>query len=397
MASPALTPETSISFASLLPGDPCPWLVQRTPGRAGFKFHTMAGRYLLLCFFLSASDAQGRSAIEAIQRHRDLFDDQFASVFAISIDPADERESRLTDSIPGIRVMWDFDKSVSRICGALSEHDLPGSSTPAAQRFWMLVDPTLHVLAKVPFRADDPEHKAIFAYLKSLPTPDRYGGLQIPAPILVLPNVFERTFCKSLIDAYAQNGGKESGVIRNNAGVLDNNFKRRKDHIVSDEAIIRGAITRIHRRVVPEIEKFFFLKTTRIERHIVGCYAAEDGGHFAPHRDNEPGITEHRRFAVSINLNSDFEGGELTFPECSGYRHKAPAGWAIVFPCALLHCVQPVVQGRRYAYLPFLYDEAGAAIRAANRGHAQNATAGISEEVSPLQKDPYEIETGAVA
>src|SRR5262245_41535115 len=267
MASPTLTSE-SISFASLLPGDPCPWLVQRTPGRARFKFHTMAGRYLLLCFFLSASDAQGRSAIEAIQRHRNLFDDKFASVFAISIDPADECESRLTDSIPGIRVMWDFDKSVSRMCGALSEQDLTGNLM-RGQRFWMLVDPTLHVLAKVPFRADDPEHKAIFDYLKSSPPPDRYGGLQIPAPILVLPNVFERAFCKSLIETYEQNGGTDSGVVRDNAGVLDHAFKRRKDYIISDEALIRGACARIHRRGVPEIEKIFFLNETRIVLYIV--------------------------------------------------------------------------------------------------------------------------------
>jgi hypothetical protein len=33
-----------------------------------------------------------------------------------------------------------------------------------------------------------------------------------------------------------------------------------------------------------------------------------------------------------------------------------------------------VTRGRRYAYLPFLYDDAGAKIREANRGNIVNAS-----------------------
>ncbi|MBW8879886.1 MAG: 2OG-Fe(II) oxygenase, partial [Asticcacaulis sp.] len=78
--------------------------------------------------------------------------------------------------------------------------------------------------------------------------------------------------------------------------------------------------------------------------------------------------TAHRRFAVSINLNNDFEGGELSFPEYGPRGFKPPVGGAVVFACALLHAVSPVTRGRRYAFLPFLYDDAAAAIREANNG-----------------------------
>ena len=44
----------------------------------------------------------------------------------------------------------------------------------------------------------------------------------------------------------------------------------------------------------------------------------------------------------------------------------APPGGAVVFSCSLLHSVQPVTRGRRFAFLPFLYDEAAAALRAEN-------------------------------
>ena len=46
-----------------------------------------------------------------------------------------------------------------------------------------------------------------------------------------------------------------------------------------------------------------------------------------------------------------------------------PAGGAVVFSCSLLHEVSPMVRGKRYAFLPFLYDDAAAAIREANNPH----------------------------
>jgi predicted 2-oxoglutarate/Fe(II)-dependent dioxygenase YbiX len=117
---------------------------------------------------------------------------------------------------------------------------------------------------------------------------------------------------------------------------------------------------------VPEIKKVHQFDVTRMERYIVCCYDAEEGGHFRPHRDNTTRGTAHRRFAVSINLNDDFDGGEVSFPEYGPQSFKPPPGGAVVFSCSLLHAVSRVTRGRRYAFLPFLYDDAAAAIREAN-------------------------------
>ncbi|WP_292156875.1 2OG-Fe(II) oxygenase [Brevundimonas sp.] len=103
-----------------------------------------------------------------------------------------------------------------------------------------------------------------------------------------------------------------------------------------------------------------------MERYLVACYDATDQAHFRPHRDNTTSGTAHRRFAVSINLNADFEGGEVGFPEYGPQTYRPPVGGAVVFSCSLLHQVTPVSRGRRYAFLPFLYDEAAATIREAN-------------------------------
>ena len=129
---------------------------------------------------------------------------------------------------------------------------------------------------------------------------------------------------------------------------------------------IRQIQFRIRRRIAPEILKAHQFHATRMERYLIACYAAEDGGHFRAHRDNTTSGTAHRRFAVSINLNNEFEGGRISFPEYGPRDFKPPVGGAVVFSCSLLHAVSPVTKGRRFAFLPFLYDDEAAKVREAN-------------------------------
>ena len=362
-------PPSEPKFAELARGDLAPLFTARGGGLEKFLFDSIAGRYLVLCFYASTSDAQGRAAVDAMQRNRDLFDDDYASFFGVCLDPADEAQSKVRESMPGVRFFWDFDAAVSRLYGAVSatEEDKPSH----LRRFWIVVDPTLRILAKIPFDPRDPEHGQVFSTLKSLPHPSNYAGFEIPAPVLIIPHVFEPELCKRLIGIYDEQGGGESGVMRMVdgvvQGVLDNSFKRRKDVTIEDGQLRLLLQKRIHDRVLPQIEKLFFMKITRMERYIVGCYAAEDGGHFRPHRDNNTAITAHRRYAVSINLNGDFKGGEVSFPEYNRSGYKAPPGWAVIFPCAILHSVSRVSEGKRYAFLPFVYDESGRAIRDRNQ------------------------------
>ena len=279
--------------------------------------------------------------------------------------------------MPGIRAMWDFDRSVSRLLGAVPVG--PAEDESARHPVWILVDPSLHVLAVFPFNQGR-EVEALFDRIDALPHPSRFAGFEVPAPVLVLPNVLDQALCRHLIGLYDQHGGGESGVMRAGGGVFDRSFKSRKDFMIEDDRMIRHLQGLIARRVLPEIEKLFFMKITRMERYMVGCYSAEDGGHFRPHRDNSPGITGHRRFAVSINLNDDFDGGEVSFPEYNPRGIKAPPGWCVVFPAAILHAVSKVTRGRRYAFLPFVYDEGGAAIRQA---YLQQAAADQAAEAAP--------------
>jgi predicted 2-oxoglutarate/Fe(II)-dependent dioxygenase YbiX len=184
-----------------------------------------------------------------------------------------------------------------------------------------------------------------------------------------VPRLFEPSFCRRLMAEYERVGGGESGFMRDDGtgrtiGVMDGSHKRRKDVFIEDEDL-RGAIrARLNARLVPEIRRAFQYKVTRLERYVIACYDSADKGFFRAHRDNTTKATAHRRFAVTINLNTgEYEGGELCFPEFGPKTYVAPAGGAVVFSCSLLHEARPVTRGRRYAVLPFLYDDEAAVIR----------------------------------
>jgi predicted 2-oxoglutarate/Fe(II)-dependent dioxygenase YbiX/peroxiredoxin len=351
---------------TLRPGDPAPWFVAPCSANPRYVFSSVGGRYVVLCFLGSASRPEAQQALALIAEHRALFDDHRACLFGVSVDPADREEGRLVQSLPGIRHFWDTDAAISRAYGMVEEAE---GAAPLYHPRWIVLDPMLRVIASLPLA----EGEQALAFLAALPPPGLHGGAEATAPVLVLPRVFEPEFCRHLIGLYEAGGGEPSGFMREVDGrtvaVFDPGHKVRADFTIEDEAVRAAARGRMVRRLVPEIQKAFQFRATRMERYIVACYDAADGGHFAAHRDNTTKGTAHRRFAVTINLNAEeFEGGELRFPEFGPRAWRAPTGGAVVFSCSLLHQAMPVTRGRRYAFLPFLYDDEAARIREQNIG-----------------------------
>jgi predicted 2-oxoglutarate/Fe(II)-dependent dioxygenase YbiX/peroxiredoxin len=378
-AAPEPPAAAAPGIPALRPGDPAPWFRLPCGDQPEFNLATVAGRYIVLSFFGSTANPLAGRELAAVLKHRALFDDQKFHFFGVGTDPADAARGRLRPSLPGVRYFRDFDRRVSRLYGAAAD----GPEGPRDLPLTVVLDPTLRVLASIRYDAPGGHAAPLVTFLRALPAPERHAGVELFAPVLVVPRVFEPAFCRRLIELYRKRGGEDSGFMREEQGktvaAIDYTHKRRSDYIIEAPEARDAALARIKRRLVPEIHKAFHYRATRMERYIVACYDAAVGGYFKPHRDNTTKGTAHRRFAVTLNLNAEeYEGGELRFPEYGPRTYKPPTGGAVVFSCTLLHEATPVTKGVRYAFLPFLYDEEAAALREANNKY-------LGENVDPYR------------
>ena len=330
----------------LLTGQIAPWFIAPTPSNPQFAFDTAAGRYVLLLFMSEAPEWR-TEALKALATHQSLFDDVQACAFVVLRDPAMLKGLK---DLRGLRWMFDATGNITRAFGG--------------EPHWLLLDPTLRVLASEPMEATE----AMFARIAGLPKPAEHAGTPLHAPVLIAPHVFEPELCQALIDLHAADGGRFTGVMRDDGArtvaVMDD-LKKRRDILVDDPALQDAIRARLERRLFPLIHRAIGFTVTHTERLLVSCYDAADGGVFHAHRDSTTQGTAHRRFACSINLNADFEGGDLRFAEYGPATYRPPVGGAVVFSCALLHEATKITAGRRYAFLPFFYDEAGAQTLAA--------------------------------
>lgn len=351
-----------------IPGEAVPTFTAACSTGKAYAIDMDAGKRIVLSFVRTAGDAAGKAVMDGVFEQQHRYDGKNLKFMSVSVDTADQVEQRLATVAPGITHLWDFDQKLSQLYGACQE------SVRGYKRFTLVLDERLRVIELIPILPDPAQHNArLNAVLDQLAplSADVPADVDGHAPVLVIPRVFEPEFCRMLIDHYDQIGGKPSGFMRDINGMthrlLDDKIKIRSDVSISDPKLRQAALHRIYNRLIPEIQKSFQFRATRTERYIVVCYDATTGGYFKPHRDNIAKGAAHRKFAVTINLNTgEYEGGDLRFPEFGQRTYRAPLGGAVVFSCSLLHEATPVTRGKRYAFVPFLYDEEGHRIREAN-------------------------------
>ncbi len=195
----------------------------------------------------------------------------------------------------------------------------------------------------------------------------RHGSIATHPPILILPDVFSRSDCQRLINVFAMQGQTflEPGHGAPPAEIGDYKMripeygrKDRIDHWIMQSDTNAFIDDRLKRRLFPEIQKCFQYRITRREGYRIGCYEGERGGELHGHRDNTKPNVAHRRFACSINLNTEqFEGGGIRFPEFGDQDYRPETGAAIVFSSSLLHEPLHVTKGKRFVLLAFIYGD----------------------------------------
>ena len=370
-------------------GDPVPWFSAPVMTGGSFDLHVSAGRWVVLSFLGSPSNPRAMSEVaELVQASAGLGEDHVIVGCIFTGQPDDI--ASLAASSNGLFFLADYDGAISRAFGA--------SEMPRT----VVLDPMLRSIADIAWDNPQGHAETVRNVVRSLPDVEASAGVSMFAPALLVPRVFSFDLCDFLVQFYEQQGGVDSGFQFDISGktttLSDWRLKRRSDVPVAAPEVRELVRSQIVRRLLPQIEQNFQFKATRMDRYIVACYDSEVGGHFHRHRDNVNAGAQHRRFAVSINLNNNFEGCDLMFPEFGRKAYRPPEGGALVFSCGALHQVTPVTKGRRYAFLAFLYGEEDAKKREANnaRLHAgeRHYVAGrdrLFPEEAPAQDPAHDI------
>jgi predicted 2-oxoglutarate/Fe(II)-dependent dioxygenase YbiX len=367
-------------------GDPVPWFSAPLVTSGGFDLHVTAGRWVVLSFLGSPANPRAMAELSELLRSSSVLNEDHIIVGCVFTAPPDDITGLAALSSNKLFFLADYDGAISRSFGAL---EMPRT---------IVLDPMLRSVADISWDNPQGHAETVAGILSSLPSVDESAGVPMFAPALMVPRVFSFELCDFLIKFYEEQGGVDSGFQLDVSGktttLSDHRLKRRSDVPVAAPEVrdlVRGQIVR---RLLPEIERYFQFRATRMDRYVIACYDSAVGGHFHRHRDNVNAGAQHRRFAVSINLNSSFEGCDLMFPEFGRKVYRPPEGGALVFSCGALHQVTPVTSGRRYAFLAFLYGEEDVKLREANnaRLHAgEMQYTGSQDRLFP-EDAPSEVE-----
>ena len=341
-------------------------------GSGSFNLSVAAGRWIVLSFLGAPANPRVEQELAQIFQSAQLFDEDRIVFYGIFSAPPDDPTPYLTRTTSAVSFLADYDGAIGRAFGA------------GAMPRTIVLDPMLRAIADIPWDYAAGHAATVRNVLASLPAVDDSAGVPLTAPLLIVPRVFDFQLCEVLIQFYQKLGGEESGFLLDVKGqttrVVDHRLKRRSDLTVAHPQLREAIRSQIVRRLLPAIGQFFQFQATRMDRTIVACYDSAVGGHFYRHRDNVNIGAQHRRFAVTINLNKDYEGCDLVLPEFGRRAYCAPIGGAMVFSCGALHQVTPVTSGRRYAFLAFLYGEADAALREANNAKLHRTAAQYAVE-----------------
>jgi 2OG-Fe(II) oxygenase superfamily len=237
--------------------------------------------------------------------------------------------------------------------------------SPAGEATTVALAPNRHVIAVIS-GGDDQAVRAVAAIEPSAVQRRTVAVAAPHPPVLIVPDVLSRTDCQHLMTVFALQGqvfvqpahGAPMPPHDYKVRVPEYGRRDRIDHFIVNRDTNALIHSRFQARLFPEIKKAFQYDITRYEPYRIACYEGERGGELHGHRDNTLPMVAHRRFAVSVNLNTeDFEGGELRYPEFGAQVYRPPTGAAIAFSCSMLHEAMHVTKGRRYVLLAFLGGE----------------------------------------
>ncbi|MEM7221331.1 MAG: redoxin domain-containing protein [Pseudomonadota bacterium] len=344
-------------------GDPAPpfALGDQSGERIDLADDSRAGRPTLL-LFLADPEAEGtRTALGGVQAALPAIRSTGAQVVALTTGLADQVKALAGDLGLDFPLLADLSGEVFERYGLVGADGVLDPELAAC----LVVRGNGHLMARIE-GADEESREQVLAHLRAEASLRATRTMSHHPPILLVPDVLSREDCQRLIGTFLMEGNVWVEPGHGDKGMTSDYKMRipeygrrdRVDHWVINAKTRDFISKRLKERLFPEIEKAFHYKITKAETYRIGCYEGERGGELHGHRDNSSAMGAHRRFACSINLNSEeFEGGAIRFPEFGDQRYRPDTGVAFTFSSSLLHEPLPVTAGRRFVLLAFLFGD----------------------------------------
>ncbi|HVA55656.1 MAG TPA: 2OG-Fe(II) oxygenase [Gammaproteobacteria bacterium] len=324
-------------------------------GKPRMLYDLQKGQPILLMIFDDPEATDTRTVLSMLARD----DPDWAQITRVALIQSTPAQCRnLMDAASNnLTVLMDDGAVVTYLLGPESVAPRPIAA--------FAMDANFRVIERIEYGTDE----SLDAFMRQLKAvykntaPPNSKILEQQAPVLFIPRVLEISKCDELIEFFNKEGGQPSGIAHIEDNKIrwqpDPSVKMRRDVYMKDGRLLDSVKELLARRALPEIKRCFNFQVTQHEVFKLVCYDAQTGGYFRPHRDNESRDTQHRRFAMTLNLNTgDYAGGQLRFPEFGTDLYQPERGGALIFSCALLHEVIPVTTGERYVLLGFFFGDA---------------------------------------
>ncbi len=235
----------------------------------------------------------------------------------------------------------------------------------------IVTDPDQTIRSVIPFTDADRFKSAMEHALNEVERAGERAHAQGFAPVLRIPHLLSSEQCRGLMETWEtyHQPGKVGGAGQYGEPVNKELEKRVcYDHFIREnESLHAEIVSTIGARIRDAVERAFNFDIQCYEPFFVVGYPAHEGGFFGSHRDNIDPAHMHRRFALTLNLNTgEYEGGGVWFPEYADTVYDPPAGEGIVFSCSLLHEAKVVTKGWRFMLSGFMWGAAEEAMRQRN-------------------------------
>jgi AhpC/TSA family len=320
-------------------GDVAPPILTQTQDGQDFNLYSCAGKFSVIFALGSLKSKDARKAMVSMLQQDFFPQSENCKFYALTTNANDCEDTMLAGLCPENRILIDKSGELSRTFGLYNEKN---QYIPT----WLIFDPNMKLWATGPMA----EYKRMIDAMKNLPDAQDHMGKDAFAPCLIIPRVFEPLFAQDLSTYYGHMLTQRPEIFGANGAPVQHPQLR------------LAYRERIAARVVSELNKVFGSYISRIE-HLNVSSMDESQPAKPARRHNEMRAEAHRRFVVMVNLNDDYEGGEVCFPEYGGRLYRAPAGGALVFSASLLAEFKPITKGFRLSATPYLYDEHFARVR----------------------------------